>query len=69
LLDAAENAGFELLITADKNLLYQQNLTWRKIAILVLQNAQWPVLRRFVDKVVAAVELITPGSVAEVTIP
>jgi hypothetical protein len=46
LLDAAEAAGFELLVTADKNLRYQQNLTGRKIAIVVLGNAQWPVLRR-----------------------
>jgi len=45
LLDAAEGAGYELLVTADKNLEYQQNLTGRKISIIVLGNAQWPVLR------------------------
>jgi hypothetical protein len=55
LLDAAEEAGFELLVTADKNIRYQQNLTGRKISIVVLGNAQWPVLRRFVERVVAAV--------------
>jgi hypothetical protein len=69
LLDAAEAAGFELLLTADKNLRYQQNLTGRKIAIVVLGNAQWPVLRRHVERVVAAVEAATPGSYAEVDIP
>jgi hypothetical protein len=42
LLDMAEEAGFQLFITADKNLRYQQNLTNRNIAILVLKNAQWP---------------------------
>jgi hypothetical protein len=31
LLDAAEAAGFELFVTADKNIRYQQNLTGRKI--------------------------------------
>ena len=46
LLDAAETAGFELLLTADKNLRYQHNLTGRKISIVVLGNVQWPVLRR-----------------------
>jgi hypothetical protein len=56
LLDAAEAAGFELFITADKNIRHRQNLTGRKISILVLGNAQWPVLRRYVDRVVAAVE-------------
>jgi hypothetical protein len=69
LLDTAEAEGFELLITADKNLRYQQNLTGRKIAIVVLGNAQWPVLRRYVDRVVAAVNAAKPGSCVEVEIP
>jgi hypothetical protein len=68
-LDAAESAGFELLLTADNNLRYQQNLTGRKIAIVVLGNAQWPVLRRHAEKVVAAVDAATPGSYVEVDIP
>jgi hypothetical protein len=41
LLEAAETAGFELLLTTDKNLRYQQNLTHRKIAIVVLGKARW----------------------------
>jgi hypothetical protein len=69
LLDAAEAAGFDLLVTADKNLHYQQNLTGRKISIVVLGNAQWPVLRRYVERVAAAVNAATPGSLAEVEIP
>lgn len=69
LLDAAEAEGFELLITADKNLRYQQNLTARKISIVVLGNAQWPFLRRHVERVVAAVDAATPGSFVEVEIP
>jgi len=36
LLSAAEAAGFEVLITADKNLQHQQNLSTRKIAIIEL---------------------------------
>ncbi len=62
LLDAAEAAGFEVLVTADKNIRYQQNLIGRKIAIVVLGNAQWPVLRRYVERVVAAVSAATVGS-------
>ena len=42
LLTAAEQAGFEVLVTADKNLCYQQNLTGRKIAIVVLGHPPWP---------------------------
>jgi hypothetical protein len=47
LLDAAEGAGFEVFLTADKNLRYQQNLADRKIAIIVIGNAQWRVLIKF----------------------
>jgi hypothetical protein len=69
LLDAAEAAGFEGLVTADKKLRYQQNLTGRRIALVVLRNAQWPVLRRHVERVAAAVDAAVPGSYAEVHIP
>ena len=69
LLQEAEAAGFEVFITADKNIRYQQNLTRRRIAILVLENAQWSILRPHVDRVVAAVNAATPGSYTEVQIP
>jgi hypothetical protein len=69
LIAAAEEAGFDLLITTDKNMRYQQNLTNRKIAFVVLGNQQWPLLRRYVDRVVAAVNAVTPGSYCEVEIP
>jgi hypothetical protein len=69
LLDAAEAAGFEILVTADKNMRHQQNLAARKIAIVVLGNAQWPVLRRCVDRVVAALNAAAPGSYTEVEVP
>lgn len=38
LLKVAEEAGFELLVTHDKNIRYQQNLSVRTIAIVVLGN-------------------------------
>ena len=69
LLDAAEAEGFEIFVTADKNIRYQQNWSARKIAVVILGNAQWPVLRRHVSKVVAAIKGATPGSCAEVEIP
>jgi predicted nuclease of predicted toxin-antitoxin system len=69
LLAAAEAAGFELIVTADKNIRYQQRLEGRRIAILVLGNPQWPVVRRHVQKVAAAVNAVVPGSYIEVEIP
>ena len=69
LLEEAEAAGFEVLVTTDKNLSYQQNLTGRKIAIVVLGKGRWSLIRRHVGRVVAAVNAATPGSFAEVDIP
>ncbi|MGD0500639.1 MAG: hypothetical protein ABSC23_19640 [Bryobacteraceae bacterium] len=69
LLTAAECAGFELFVTTDRNMRYQQNLAKRKIAILVLGQQQWPQLRPHIQSVVEAVNAATPGSFAEVEIP
>ena len=69
LLNAAEGAGFEVLVTPDKNIRYQQSLKNRTIAVVVIGNPQWPVLRTHVDRVVAAVNGARPGSYFEVEIP
>jgi hypothetical protein len=69
LLSKAEAAGFELLLTTDKKIRYQQNLKGRKIAIVVLGNSAWRMARQYVDRIVAAVHAATPGSYAEVEIP
>jgi len=69
LLKAAERGGFDLFITTDKNIRNQQNLTGRKIAILVLGQQQWPRLRVHIQLVVDAVNAAGPGSYAEVDIP
>ena len=41
LIEEAENAGFDVLLTADKNIRHQQNLKARKIALVVLGHSQW----------------------------
>jgi len=69
LLNAAEHSGFELLLTTDKNMGYQQNLTDRKIAILVLSVQQWPKLRPHIQAVVEAVNEMESGSYRELEIP
>jgi hypothetical protein len=69
LLNAAEDAGFDILQTTDKNMRYQQNLAGRKIAIVVLGQQQWPRLRPHIQRVVEAVNAATPGCFAEVDIP
>jgi hypothetical protein len=69
LLAAAEAAGFEVLLTTDKNMRYQQNLRGRNIAIVVIGHPQWPYLRRHIQLVVEAVNAATPGSYSVVEIP
>ncbi len=69
LLKAAEEAGFDLLLSTDKNIQYQQNLKDRRIAIVILGNPQRPAVHRYIDRVVAAVNAATPGSFVEVEIP
>jgi hypothetical protein len=69
LLDAAEAAGFEVSVTTDKNIRYQQNLSRRKISIVVLGRGRWRLIRGVLSQVVAAVNAATPGSFMEVGAP
>jgi len=69
LLTKAEAAGFELLLTTDKRIRYQQNLKGRKIAIVVLGNSAWRMARKHLDRIAAVVNAAAPGSYAEVEIP
>ena len=69
LLVAAEDAGFDVFVTTDRNIRYQQNLAGRTIAIVVVGVQQWPALKPHIALVVAAVDGATPGSYTEVEIP
>ena len=55
LLQAAEAAGFEVMVTTDMNWQYQQNLTERRIALVVLSTTSWPRIRLVTDLVASAV--------------
>lgn len=69
LLARAEEEGFDLLVTTDQNLKYQQNLSTRKIAVVVITTTSWPRIRKFAELIVQAVDSATPGNYAEVSIP
>ncbi len=64
LLREAEAAGFQVLVTTDRNLGYQQNLNGRKIAIVVLGKGRWSLISPHVHRVVAAVDAAVAGSFA-----
>jgi hypothetical protein len=69
LIAAAEKAGYDLLITTDQNLKYQQNLGNRKISIVVLLSTSWPRIQKHVEAISGFVSRATPRSYAEVPIP
>lgn len=69
LLEVAETASFDVLVTTDNSLLYQQNLTARKIAIVVLSRNRWRLVQRVIPKIVAAVNGAEPGSYSVVEVP
>ncbi len=66
LLAAAETAGFDVLLTADRNLRHQQNLSGRRIGLLVLSTNHWPTIRDNAPQVLAAVEGAGRGRYVEV---
>lgn len=68
LLKQAEAAGFEVLVTTDKNMRYQQNLEGRKIAVVVLGQGRWSLIKPYIPQIIAAVSAAIPGSFTEVEI-
>ena len=68
LISQAEAAGFDVLVTTDKSWKYQQNLSQRRLAVVVLLSTSWPKIQEKVSAVVIAVDGATIGSYTEVLI-
>ncbi len=69
LLAAAEAAGFDMLLTADRNLRYQQNLSGRRIGLVVLSTNHWTSIRVNAPRILAAFEGTGQGQYVEVELP
>ena len=69
LIAAAERAGFNVIVTTDKNIRHQQNLNARRIALVVLEHSQWPMVKLVAEKIAAAVNSAAPGDYIEVEVP
>jgi hypothetical protein len=67
LLLVAESS-FDLFITTDQQIRYQQNLAGRQLAILVLLSTSWPKIRMHISQVTAAIEKIRPGEYVELSV-
>ena len=66
LLDNAERDGYEVLITADQSMRYQQNMAHRQIAVIVLLSNRWPRVQLRIEDIREALEGMEPGEIREV---
>jgi hypothetical protein len=69
LIAETESAGFDLLITTDQGIRYQQNWAIRSFALLVLSTNDWTRLRRFKERILEAVDSIQPSVCVELEVP
>ena len=64
---ARAEGKFDVFLTADKNLRYQQNLSGRTIAIVEVPTNRLPLLRSIFERINVAVDGIKPGEYVEIT--
>jgi hypothetical protein len=62
LLRTAEESGIEVLVTGDRSLRYEQNLTGRRLAIVALSTNNWPIVKNYLPQILAAIDSALPGS-------
>ena len=65
LLENAEQEGYQVIITGDQNLRYQQNLAHRGLGVLVLMSNRWPRVQLSTAEIRQALEEIQPGELRE----
>jgi hypothetical protein len=66
LLKRAEEESYEVFITTDQNLRYQQNFSGRRIGIVVLMATSWPRTKQRIPEILAAVSSVLGGGYEEV---
>ena len=68
LIEKAEEEGYEVIVTTDQNMRYQQNLSDRRLAIVVLMATAWPRVQQRTNEIRTAIEEVGQGQVREVPI-
>lgn len=68
LLKAVEAAGFEVLVTGDKTLEYEQNMNNRRIAVVALSAPHWQFVKDHVSGIADAIRVARPGSFTRVDV-
>jgi hypothetical protein len=62
LLQTAEENGIDLLVTGDQSLLYEQNLSGRRLSIIALSTNNWPIVKNYLPQILAAINSAASGS-------
>jgi predicted nuclease of predicted toxin-antitoxin system len=62
LLRMAEDNEIDVLVTGDRSLIYEQNLTGRRLAIVALSTNNWPIIKNYAPQILAAIDSAVPGS-------
>ena len=62
LIRAAEEAGFDLLLTGDQTLCYEQNLSGRRLAVIAMSSVEWRIVKNHLARIILAIDKATPGS-------
>lgn len=68
LIRKAEEEGYNIIVTTDQSIRYQQNLAQRRLAIVVLLSTAWPRVRDRTEEIRNAIEEVRPGNLREVSI-
>ena len=68
LIDKAEQEGYEVLVTTDQNMRHQQNLSNRRLALVVLLSTAWPRIQLRTEEIRAAIDAVQPGESRDVPI-
>jgi hypothetical protein len=66
LLDAAEQAGFEVLLSGDQTLQYEQNMSGRRIGVVWMSDNHWPIVKDYLRIIAEAIEQVQSGEVRPV---
>jgi hypothetical protein len=69
LLEAAEQSGFDVMVTADQNIRYQQNLEGRTLSLVILGSNIWPIVQEHGERITTKVDAATPGSYDFIEMP
>jgi hypothetical protein len=61
LLNSAEAAGYDVLLSGDKTIRHEQNMAGRKIAVVCMSDNHWPIVRDHIPAILQAIEQVAPG--------